>query len=307
LIDLSIIIVNWNVKELLRACIHSIPQAISGHSHEIIVIDSASTDGSADMVRTEFPTITLVASTKNLGYAKGNNLGTMLANGRYLLLLNPDTILKPAALTTMIKYLDEYPTVGAVGPQLLWSDGSIQSSRRRLPTLGTLFWESTLLGQWFPHNRWTQQYHLTNVSPHNTQAVEWVVGAAILIRQETWQQVGFIDQNFFMYFEETDWCHRCLAQGWQIHYLPQAQIIHYEGKSSEQVVAARTIRFQRSKLYYTRKYFGSGWALILHLFLWLTFAYQLIEESAKWLIGHRRALRWSRMVAYWQVLTFYDD
>jgi GT2 family glycosyltransferase len=105
-----------------------------------------------------------------------------------------------------------------------------------------------------------------------------------------------------MYFEETDWCRRAMAAGWQIHYLPTAKIIHYEGKSSEQVIAARTLRFQRSKLHYTRKYFGRGWAVALRLFLWLTYAWQWLEESAKWLIGHRRALRRERMIAYGQVL-----
>ena len=105
-----------------------------------------------------------------------------------------------------------------------------------------------------------------------------------------------------MYFEETDWCHRSAEAGWETHYLSTAQVIHYEGKSSEQVVAVRTLRFQRSKIRYTRKYFGAGWAATLHLFLWITFAFQWLEESAKWLIGHRRALRRERMTAYRQVL-----
>jgi hypothetical protein len=128
------------------------------------------------------------------------------------------------------------------------------------------------------------------------------VGAALLIRREVWQQIGPIDEDFFMYFEETDWCHRCRQAGWEIHYLPEAKITHYEGKSSEQVVAARTVRFQRSKLRYTRKYFGAGWAMALRLFLWLTFAFQWAEESAKWLIGHKRTLRKERMQAYSYVL-----
>jgi len=269
---------------------------------EIIVVDSASIDGSADMVRAEFPQVRLIASAENLGYAKGNNLGTVIAQGRYLLLLNPDTVVKYAALTTMVNYMDAHREVGALGPQLLWPDGSIQSSRRRFPTLGSLFMESTLIGQWFPHNYYAQRYHLADVSPDQVQPVDWVVGAAMLIRRQTWQQVGFIDQRFFMYFEETDWCRRCRQHGWQIHYLPRAQIIHYEGKSSEQGIAARTLRFQRSKIYYTHKYFGATWARLLHLFIWLTFAWQWLEEGLKWLIGHRREVRAMRLRAYSQVL-----
>ena len=303
--DLSIIIVNWNVKDLLRDCLNSIltaTQSIPNLTTEIIVIDSASSDGSPQMVRTEFPQIRLVASPENLGYAKGSNCGVELAQGCYLFLLNPDTIIAPDTLAHLVDYLDSQPNVGALGPQLLWPDGSVQSSRRRLPTLGSLFWESTLLGQWFPNNRYIQRYHLADQSADYTQSIDWIVGAAILIRRETWQQIGPIDEAFFMYFEETDWCHRCIDAGWQIHYLPTAKVTHFEGKSSEQVLADRTIRFQRSKIRYTRKYFGAGWAAALRIFLWSTFAFQWAEETAKWLIGHRRALRRERMTAYGQVL-----
>jgi GT2 family glycosyltransferase len=143
---------------------------------------------------------------------------------------------------------------------------------------------------------------VANHPPGQIQKVDWVVGAAILLRREAWRQVGPIEEDFFMYFEETDWCHRAAAVGWETHYLPDVRIIHYEGKSSEQVVAARTLRFQRSKLRYTRKYFGPGWALVLRLFLWATFAYQWLEETIKWLIGHRRDLRRERMIAYGQIL-----
>lgn len=303
--DLSIIVVNWNVKDLLRDCLNSLLTAAQSSPHlttEIIVIDSASTDGSPHMVRTEFPQVQLVASTENLGYANGNNRGVELAQGRYLFLLNPDTVVEPDAPARMIDYLESHPSTGALGPQLLWPDGSVQSSRRRFPTLGSLFWESTLLGQWFPDNRHLRRYHLADQPPDQTQPVDWVVGAALLIRREAWQQVGPIEADFFMYFEETDWCKRCVQASWQIHYLPAAKITHFEGKSSEQVFADRTIRFQRSKIRYTRKYFGVGWAVALRIFLWSTFAFQWAEETAKWLIGHRRSLRRERMTAYGQVL-----
>ncbi len=302
--DLSIIVVNWNVKELLRRCLHSLLAELSAadFSAEIIVVDSASADGSPQMVQADFSQVQLIASQQNLGYAGGNNVGAAAAKGQYLFLLNPDTELKPGALARMLAYMETHPQVGALGPQLLWPDGSVQSSRRRFPTVGSLFWESTLLAQWFPRNRHVQRYHLLDKPDDQPQAVDWVVGAAILIRRDAWRQVGPIDEEFFMYFEETDWCRRSVGAGWQTHYLPAAQIIHYEGKSSEQVVAVRTLRFQRSKLRYTRKYFGDGWAMVLRLFLWLTFALQWAEESAKWLLGHRRELRQQRMSAYGQLL-----
>lgn len=303
--DLSIVIVNWNVKDLLHNCLQSLLDACQVSPNlttEIIVVDSASVDGSPQMVRDEFPQVCLIASNENLGYAGGNNTGAAAAKGRYIFLLNPDTVVQSDALTQMVDYMNTHPEVGALGPQLLWPDGSVQSSRRRFPTLGSLFWESTLLGQWFLHNRHAQRYHMSDCPPNQAQKVDWVVGAAILIRREAWHQVGPIEEDFFMYFEETDWCHRAAEAGWETHYLPGAQIIHYEGKSSEQVVAARTLRFQRSKLRYTRKYFGRGWAVTLRLFLWATFAFQWAEESAKWLIGHQRDLRRERMIAYGQIL-----
>jgi GT2 family glycosyltransferase len=303
--DLSIVIVNWNVKDLLRGCLQSLLDALQttpSLTTEIIVVDNASTDGSPQMVRDEFSPVHLIASDENLGYAGGNNTGITAAKGRYIFILNPDTVVQPGVLVAMVEYMDVHPAVGALGPQLLWPDGSVQSSRRHFPTLGSLFWESTLLEQWFPRNRHAWRYHLADTLPDHSQKVDWMVGAALMIRQAAWQQVGPIDEDFFMYFEETDWCRRSAEAGWETHYLPEAKITHYEGKSSEQVVAARTLRFQRSKLRYTRKYFGRTWATVLYLFLWATFAWQWVEETVKWLIGHRRDLRRERMEAYGQVL-----
>jgi len=304
--DLSIVIVNWNVCDLLQRCLWSLSgaEAYSApeFTSEVIVVDCASSDGSVEIVRREFPWVRLIASGENLGYARGNNQGVAGAGGRYLLILNPDTEIVGDSLVMMIRYLEEHPAVGVVGPQLCNPDGTLQPSRRRFPTLATAFCESTLLQQWFPSNRFARRYYLDDRPADTTQAVDWLVGAALMIRRETWRQVGPLDEDFFMYFEELDWCRRCRMAGWEIHYLPAAQIIHHEGKSSEQVVAARTIRFQRSKIHYFRKYYGKGWGWIVRLFLLGTFAFQLVEESLKWLVGHRRSLRRERMTAYWQVL-----
>jgi N-acetylglucosaminyl-diphospho-decaprenol L-rhamnosyltransferase len=305
-VDLSIVIVNWNVYELLRHCLLSLSKgdargAISSTA-EVVVVDCASSDGSAEMVQREFPWVKLIASDENLGYSRGNNLGMTRATGRHLMILNPDTEVKGDALATMVRYLDEHPGVGALGPELRYPDGTLQSSRRRFPTLATAFFESTLLHQWFPHNRVAQHYHLADRPPDVPQPVDWLVGAALMIRREVWQKVGPLDEGFFMYFEELDWCRRCRAQGWQVHYLPTAQIIHFEGKSSEQVMTARSIRFQSSKIRYFRKYYGKRWALVIRLFLMLTFALQLGEESLKWLVGHKRGLRLERIVSYWHIL-----
>lgn len=305
-VDLSIVIVNWNVKELLQRCLLSLggvaTRVPSAPATEVVVVDCASSDGSVEMVRREFAWVRLIASDENLGYAGGNNLGMAEATGRYLLILNPDTEVVGDTLATMVRYLDENPPVGALGPQLQYPDGTLQSSRRRFPTLATAFWESTLLHQWFPSNRVARLYHLADRPADVPQPVDWLVGAALMIRREAWQQAGPLDEGFFMYFEELDWCRRCRKAGWEIHYLPVAKIVHYEGKSSQQVVTAAVIRFQRSKVRYFQKYYGPGWALVVRFFLLGTFAFQLCEEWLKWLIGHKRELRRERMASYWQVL-----
>jgi N-acetylglucosaminyl-diphospho-decaprenol L-rhamnosyltransferase len=305
-VDLSIVIVSWNVRDLLRRCLLSLCQEGSRHQpplgFEVTVVDSASSDGSVEMVQREFPWVRLIPSHENLGYARGNNLGMEGASGRYRLVLNPDTEVVGEALSEMVRYMDQHPAVGALGPALRYPDGNLQSSRRRFPTLATAFCESTLLHQWFPYNRVARYYHLADRPPDVSQPVDWLVGAALMLRRQAWQQVGPLDEGFFMYFEELDWCRRCRAAGWEIHYFPDAEIIHYEGKSSEQVATHRTIRFQRSKIRYYRKYYGASWALIIRLFLLATFAFQFSEETLKWLVGHKRGLRRQRMASYWRVL-----
>ena len=304
--DLSVVIVSWNVFDLLRLCLRSLESQkatpIPALSNEVIVVDCASSDGSVEMVRREFPQVRMIASEENLGYARGNNLGVSQAHGQCVLILNPDTEVVGEALATMICYLEDHPRVGAVGPRLRYPDGTFQPSRRRFPTPATGFFESTLLHQWFPNNPFARRYHMADLPDDLPQSVDWLVGAALMIRREAWQQIGPLDEGFFMYFEELDWCRRCREAGWEIHYRPVAEILHHEGKSSEQVVTARTIRFQRSKIRYFAKYYGSGWATVMRLFLLGTYAFQLGEETLKWLAGDKRDLRRERMDSYWQVL-----
>jgi len=313
-VDLSVVIVSWNVRELLRRCLQSVvysPQSSvlsrtqdddQGLRTEIIVVDNASSDGSVEMVRAEFPQVRLIANERNLGFTRGNNQGLALSRGRYVLFLNPDTEVVGDALATMVHYMDDHPDVGALGPLLRYPDGSVQSSRRRFPTLGTALFESTLLELWWPGNPWARRYRMADWPDDVEQEVDWVVGACLLARREVLDQVGGFDEGFFMYSEEMDLCRRIKAAGWRVVYLPSAQVIHHEGKSSEQVVPARHIHFQTSKVRYFRKYHGSWAAEVLRLFLLITYVYQMVEEGLKWLLGHKRPLRAARVRAYWQVL-----
>jgi len=304
--DLSIVIISWNVRELLRRCLDSIQDSLKGEkgrglSVETIVFDNGSADGSADMVREDFPWVHLMESEVNLGFTKGNNLALGQSAGQYILLLNPDTEVVGDALGTMVAYMGSHPRVGALGPQLLNPDGTVQSSRRRFPTLATAFLESTVLQPWFQRSGILERYYLLDKPDDETQPVDWVVGAALLIRREALHQVGPLDEEFFMYSEELDWCYRLKAQGWEVVYLPTAQVVHQEGRSSEQVLPARHIHFQRSKVLFFKKYYG--WrGEFLRWFVLSTYLYLFVLEGFKWLVGHKRPLRRERVVAYRQVL-----
>jgi hypothetical protein len=303
--DLSIVIVNWNVRDLLKSCLRSIyPQRnrATGLRFETIVIDNASTDGSVQMVRETFPQVTLIANQNNPGFTGGNNQGMALSRGRYVLLLNPDTEVLDDALTHMVAYMDAHPEMGALGPTLLNPDGSVQSSRRRFPRPATAFVESTTLQNWFPRHRLLTNYYALDLPDDAVAEVDWVTGACLLIRREALDQVGPLDDGYFMYSEELDWCRRAKDAGWKVIYYPQARVIHHGGRSSEQVKAFQIARFNRSKIRYFRKHHGRLVACALRIFLLINYGYQLLLETAKWLVGHKRPLRRSRMRAYWQVL-----
>ena len=307
MVDISIVIVNWNVRELLHRCLSSLRATAllpgtGGLTCEVVVVDNASQDGSAAMVRAEFPQVTLIENTENLGFTRGNNQALARSTGRYLLLLNPDTEIVGDALTTMVAYMDANPGVGVVGPQLLYPDGSIQSSRRRFPSLATMFVEITVLQRLFGRSALVRHYYALDTPDDATQEVDWVVGACMMVRREAMDAAGLLDERFFMYSEEMDWCLRIKQQGWKVVYLPTARIVHHEARSSEQVLPAQHIYFHSSKVAYVRKHFGPRQAEALRLFLLATYVYQILEEGAKWLLGSKRPLRARRISLYRRVL-----
>jgi len=309
MVDLSIVIVSYNTRDLLAACLESVQKELKDESGastelisaEVIVVDSVSADGTPQMMREQFPWVKLIEPGDNVGYSKGNNIGIEASEGRYVLLLNPDTEVIGSALSTMVTYMDAHPHTGALGPQLLNDDGTVQSSRRRLPTLWTAFFESTWLQSVAPQSM-LNRYYMRDRDDAETTTVDWVTGAAIIVQREVIEQVGGLDEGFFMYSEELDWQRRIKKAGWEIIYYPEAQIIHYGGKSSDQVVAQTHIRFQNSKIRYFRKYHGKLAAFSLRIALLANYATQLIIEAAKGLLGHKRDLRRERMKTYWQVL-----
>jgi len=303
--DLSIVIVSWNVCDLLRQCIQSIlTRDVRFHSTidiEIIVVDNGSADGTVEMLREEFPDVCTIENDSNPGFATANNQGIARAHGRYLLLLNPDTEVVGHTLAALIGFADVNPDVGLLGPQLLNTDGSVQSSRRRFPTIATALFESTWLEPLAPR-RLLDRYYMRDRNDNEILDVDWVQGAALFTRREVVEQVGGMDERYFMYSEELDWC-RCIKNaGWRIVYFPKAQVVHHGGKSSEQVVASRHIYFQTSKVLYFRKYYGVYTSEVLRVFLLGNYVWQLGVECLKWLLGHHRSLRRERIAAYCELL-----
>ncbi|MBN1976942.1 MAG: glycosyltransferase family 2 protein [Anaerolineae bacterium] len=304
MVDLSIVIVSWNVRDLLRQCLRSIfanLQLADLPTCEVIVVDNVSTDGSPELVQAEFPNVHLIANAENRGFPAANNQGVTVAQGRYVLILNPDTKVVGDALAAMVAYADANPDVGVVGPQLLNEDGSVQSSRRRFPTPATAVFESTWLQPYAPR-RLLERYYVQDQPDDATLDVDWVKGAALMARQEAIEQVGPMDAGYFMYSEELDWCRRFKDAGWRVVYLPTAQIVHYGGKSSDQVVTSRHIHFQTSKVRYFHKFHGRFVGELLRWFLLGNYVWQLGLEGAKWLVGHKRPLRAERSAAYRQIL-----
>jgi len=306
--DLSIVIVSWNVKDLLRVCLQSTLRAteLSGGgaiTYEVIVIDNASADGSVDMIRQDFPSVRVMANDENVGFTRGNNQGIVASDGRYILLLNPDTEVLGTAFDEMVGYMERYPEVGAVGPTLLYADGGMQSSRRRFPNLRTAFVESTFVQPWFTDSDILKRYYVLDRGDDEMQEVDWVVGACLMMRRDAVEDVGLLDERFFMYSEELDWCYRAKQKGWKIVYLPTAKVVHHEGRSSEQVLPVRHVYFQRSKVQFFEKHHGRLQGEVLRTYLLAGYLWQTLVEAFKWLMGHKRPLRRERVATYWRVVS----
>lgn len=301
MLDLSIVIVNWNVCDLLRDCLNSVQNTVHNITYEIIVVDSASSDASVDMVKSEFPNVKLLAQNENVGFTRGNNLGLAIATGRHLFLLNPDTVVLDHAVEQMVDYLDQNPAVGIVGAHTLNTDGTHQSTRRRFPTFTSALFESTWLQPYAPQSL-LNRFYAVDIADDAIAPVDWVQGSALMARREVYEQIGGLDTNFVMFSEEVDWCKRAKDHGWEVIYYGQAQIIHHGGQSTAQIAAQKHIYFQESKLRYFYKHHGAFQAQLLRLFLMLNYLWEIIIHGIKAFVGHKRDLRKQYIHTYWQVL-----
>ena len=257
--DVSVIIVNYNVRDFLHQSLLSIQKALKGIRSEIFVVDNASDDGSAEMVRQRFPRIQLIANTANLGFAKANNIAIKKAAGKFLLLINPDTIVQEDTIHVMVGFLQSHPEVGLAGCKILNPDGSFQPAcRRGFPTPWVAFTKIFGLSKIFPRSKLFGKYNLTYLNTEETYPVDAVSGSFMMVRKETIEQVGGLDESYFMYGEDLDWCYRIREAGWRIYYVHSTQIIHYKGESTRRSSLDEIRTFYNAMHLFVEKHFKSS-------------------------------------------------
>jgi len=289
--DIAVIIVNWNAREDLRVCLASLyaePRPRLGYG--VWVVDNASGDGSAAMVAAEFSQVHLCANMENLGFSKANNQAIAWTDSRYIFLLNSDAAIHPGALDALMAYADSHPSAGILGPKVLNPDGTLQYSCRRFPSLGAGFFRNTYLGRLFPNNSFARDYLMTNFDHASDTLVDWVSGCAMLIRRETINQIGALDERFYMYCEDVDLCQRAWDSGQEVAYVPEAVVTHAIGRSSDKNADKMIWEFHRSWYEYDLKRHPKSSALrraAVYSGLWLRAAVRIAKRRT----AGRRARR----------------
>ncbi len=268
MIDLSVTIVNYNTKDLLKQCIKSIYNTTKEITFEIIVVDNASTDGSVEMLKKEFPDVKVIANKENLFFTRAHNQALRISKGRYLMILNSDTVILDGAFDKIVKFMDEHPECGACGPKLVGPDMKHQWSGEKFPTLLYAFFDVLLLNTIFPKNPVKSKRLQRTWNRNTTTEVDTVSGACMLVRKNVIDKVGILDENFLSYWEEIDWCKRIKDNGWKIFFISDAVIIHFweismnkHGKEKKERI------FYNSMLYYYKKHFGSIISFLLKTIL----------------------------------------
>lgn len=306
-IDLSIIILNWNTRDLLEKCLRSLECPQQGVAVEVIVVDNASEDDSREMVAREFPQFRLIFNKKNLGFGAGNNVAIPQSKGRYVMFLNSDTVVMSGALSALVRYGDEHPDIGVLGPKLLNGDGSLQYSCRRFPNLAAGFFRNTPLGRLFPNNRFASDYLMQDWDHATPRDVDWVSGAALMVRREVLDVIGGFDEDYYMYCEDVDLCRRAgnvplpastsagmepgqtAASGertWRVVYFPDAQIYHLIGKSSDKAPTRMTYEFHRSQYLFYKKHYRRTTPLLLRPLIPLGIALRAVGTMTRYRVRY---------------------
>lgn len=311
--DISIIIVSWNAQDLLRSCLNSIQTSCGSLVLETIVVDNASSDGSPEMVAEKFPDVKLIRLERNSGFAGGNNIGIQHATGTWLALINSDVVVQQDCLQNLMKYLEEHPQVGLVGPKIFGTDGRLQGNCRRLPTLWNTICRVLALDNVL--HRWSifSGREMRHWNHENEASVEVLSGCFWMARKIAVEMVGPLDERFFFYAEDVDWCKRFADAGWEIMFLPQATAIHHGGGSSANSPFSYSIEMLKANLAYWKKHRGTAGEITFYLLCVahhairivirgimvrfghhggtdLEFKFKRSQECLKWLLSGRLAL-----------------
>jgi GT2 family glycosyltransferase len=292
MIDVCIIIVSWNTKEYLLHCLESIFQKRESVPTEVVVVDNGSQDGSGTAVKRLFPAVHLVENNRNLGFSKAANQGLKESSGRYALLLNPDTQVKEGAIEQLVSFMDAHPEAGVAGVQLLNSDGSKQNSIANFPSLAIELFNKSLLRWMFPERfPGKERNYLEPIE------VDSVIGASMIVKREAMDQVGLLDEDYFLFLEETDWCYRMKKAGWKVYHLPQAEIYHFQGKSAETEKKRAKVEYYRSRYHFFKKHRGGLEWFVLHIGLVKRLGIELILTTLIGLLTLFSIKKWRRKLS----------
>lgn len=282
--DVSVIIVNWNTKELLLACINSLKNETHDVTLEIIVVDNASTDGSQEALKQHFPDVTLIQNEENFGFAKANNIGIRASTGKYICLVNSDVEVKSGCIDQMINYIEQYPRIGMLGPKIFYPDGRVQVSCKQFPSLWNQLCSAIGLHRIFHKSKTFAGEEMTFINFDKLSEVDCLIGAFWLIKREALNQVGLLDEDFFFYSEDFDWCKRFWKHGWEVVFFPRAEIIHYTGGSSKKTPIKYYIQQRRAKLQYWEKHNGRHASMCAKNIMFLHQIIRVVSWSALFII-----------------------
>lgn len=298
-IDLSIVIVGWNTKDLLKQCLDSVYTNPPQCNFDVWVVDNASSDASVEMVKSSFPNIRLIENEKNVGFAAANNQALKICSGSFILLLNPDTIVKSGVFDRLLSYMKDNPQVGATGPLLLNGDGSFQLSCYPFPSVSREFWRLFYLDKLVPYGIYDSK-NWSQITPRDVDSIQ---GACLLVRKEVLDQVGLFDDSFFLYSEEIDLCYRIKMAGWRLVWVPDVEVIHFGGQSSKQVATQSFLNLYRGKVKFFRKHYGSLSAWLYRLVIIAATLIRLAISPFAWLEPtHRRKVHLNLARNYFQLL-----
>jgi GT2 family glycosyltransferase len=282
--DISVIVVSWNAKRYLLECLESLTAQRPTRTMETIVVDNGSSDGSPEMVHEKFPGVSLIENGENLGFAKANNIGIRNSKGRYVCLVNSDVKVLESTLDRLCDFMDQNPRVGIVGPKVFWPNGTLQDSCRTFPSLWNNICSSLWLSRVFPKSRFFSGEHMTYFPHDKVCKVDSLVGAFLMVRREAIEQVGLLDEQFFIYYEEVDWCKRFWNKGWQVVFYPDAEIIHYGRASSSNSPLRFSLEQQGTQLQYWKKHHGRAAQIGIVLIIFLRHVIRLLVAALDYLM-----------------------